>query len=77
MATAGKKKKKNSGKMQRWEGLSYVEKVTASKLSEGPGFTPKFFSNHLGAVTKYLGGRKGLPENCKTIKLLSSDQGQI
>lgn len=35
----------NSEKMQRWEGLNYVKKVTSSKLSEGAGFTPKFLRN--------------------------------
>lgn len=74
---------KNSEKMLRWEGLNYVKKVTTSKLSERTGFTPKFLRNwHIPSRSCHQipwdsGGRRGLPENWKTITLLSSDQWQI
>lgn len=68
---------KTAKKIQRWEGLNYMKKVTTSKLSQGRGFNPKFLRNWHKASWNWHQipwGRKGLPENWKTIQSLSSDQ---
>lgn len=56
---------------KKWLLPNYLKEQDLPQSSRGTGI------NHPGAVTKYLGGRKGLPENWKTIKWLSSDEWQI